>query len=107
MREKLASGETISLNSDAKIDSNWYLNYLAKDMFYFFSVRKTGFGTLDGISEIIYLCPNGFDRMEWEIENMRYRNPRDNAQNGAPLMSNEELAKREENIRQKEYKYYV
>ena len=105
VREKLASGEAISLNPDAKVDYAWYLNYLAKDMFYFFSVRKTGFGTLDGISEIIYLCPNGFDRMEWEIENMRYRNPRDNAQNGAPLMSNEELAKREENIRQKEYKY--
>ena len=33
LREKLASGETINLNSDAKIGSNWYLNYLAKDMF--------------------------------------------------------------------------
>ncbi|MDR2698008.1 MAG: transglutaminase-like domain-containing protein, partial [Holophagales bacterium] len=99
IRDMIAQGSKINLNQDSKIDYSQYLNYMAKDMFYFNSSRKTGFGTFSGPIELIYFCPDGFDLADWRVKNARFRNTFDN-----PL-SAEELAKREENMRQAKYIY--
>jgi hypothetical protein len=96
-REGIAQGSKLKLNQDSKISYVEYVNYMAKDMFYFNSATKTSFGTFSGQYERAYLCPGSFDLKDWRIKNMRFRNTL-----GSPL-SDEELAKREERIMQQKY----
>jgi len=98
LRNKIASNKTINLNSDSKRDYDDYISYLAKDMFYFVSSRKTGFGTFSGSPELIYLCPVDFDLVDWRVKNTRYRGSVDNTQA-------EVMVRSEENIRQMKYVY--
>jgi len=96
-REAIAQGSNLKLNQDSKISYVEYVNYMAKDMFYFNSATKTSFGTFSsGQFEIAYLCPGSFDLRDWEMKNMRFR-----ALGNSP--SEEELMKREEQIRQQRY----
>jgi hypothetical protein len=79
-----------------------YINYLAKDMFYFTSPQKTEFGILGILGksiEEIYFCPEGFNLNAWKTANLLYRNSFDNS------MSKELLVGQERNLRQTKYKY--
>ena len=96
LRNGIADGEFSALNPDAKIDYMEYVNYLAKDLYYFLSIQKTSFGAFSGSNQLIYLCPNGFDLVDWKIRNMRFRNSFNN-------QTENDLAKREEAIRQEKY----
>jgi len=95
-RETIAQGSKLKLNQDSKISYVEYVNYMAKDMFYFNSATKTSFGTFSGQFEIAYLCPGSFDIRDWKMKNMRFR-----ALGSSP--SEEELIRREEQIRQQKY----
>jgi hypothetical protein len=98
-RSMIAQGTEMKLNKGSKIDYIQYLNYMAKDMFYFNCSQKTGFGTFSGQFELIHLCPSDFDLVEWKVKNLRYRNALDNP------ISAEEQARREENIRRQQYRF--
>ena len=63
IRGSLARGGEMTLNPGARANEylDWYLNYLAKDMFYFESIQDTRFGMLSNKNVSIFLCPAQFD----------------------------------------------
>lgn len=101
IREGIISSSPLLLNKDAhyngaviaESETGGYLEYLAKDMFYFYC-RETQQVGRDDANRIIYLCPDGLDVTEWEIANLRYRQ----VSNPDP-MSSEDLRAREQELR--------
>jgi hypothetical protein len=65
LREALAQGRELALNPESKANYDWYRDYLAKDMFYFESLKDTGFGALDHACVSVQLCPAAFDLAAW------------------------------------------
>jgi hypothetical protein len=108
-RKAIASAQSISLNQDAKHTYIGYLNYMAKDMCWFYSNKKSAFGAFGGQRDTIYLCPADFDLNEWSAKNMRYRNSMLKAMKNEELsrlaLSDEELATREDDIRKEKYTF--
>jgi hypothetical protein len=104
VRERLVNGKVLRINRDAKRkDEIGYINYIAKNMFYFFSVKDTYYGVFDNDRSIVYLCPKDFDLVKWLIENLHFRNPVIQLRSfGFDGLSKDELAKRENSIRQQQ-----
>lgn len=89
IRQKLAAGEIMKINTQSEIGNSNYTDYLSKDMFYFYSARTTKYGAFDERVDPIYLCPTGFDVMERNIANSFYRNSW-----GTKQLTNDEVSRR-------------
>jgi len=72
IRDALARGGELAINPEAvgknKSLLKWYLEYLAKDMFRFESIRDARFGMLDHERVSIHLCPARFDLAAWQAK---------------------------------------
>jgi len=95
--KRFVNGKTLCLNPDAKIDYNYYVRYMAKDMFYFHSFVKTNFGAFgEESTKVCSLCPKNFDIIDWALKNQLYR-----ARSMGKTFSDEEIAQIEEKIRER------
>ena len=103
IRNKIAAGEDMVLNQNAKIEYINYYNYIAKDIFYFECARETMFGTFiksEQPPDIVYLCPKDYNLTDNIVQRAFYWNTAyDN-----PLMA-EQASLREAEIRNAEYTF--
>jgi len=98
VRERMVSGGTLRTNRDAKNEEMGYITYMAKDMFFFLSVKDTYYGGFDEDRTVVYLCPQGFDPTEWQVENMYFRSSL-----FARQTKKDELAEKENAIRRQQH----
>jgi len=100
IRQMLADKEPMHINSNAKTDYMSYVNYLAKNMFFFGSVQTTKFGVFDENREgnpMIAFCPVGFDLTEWGITNLHFVTT-----HGYVSLTNEAIAQQEAAFRERD-----
>jgi len=97
VRERMVNGKVLRINKDAKRGEMGYITYMAKDMFYFLSIKDTYYGAFDSDRTSVYLCPKNFDLTEWQVENMYFRSSLFDR-----LTKQDELAEKENAIRQRQ-----
>lgn len=79
IRDAIRRGDEIYCNKDAHYngvpepDLDYYIHYLAKNFFHFYSYENEGYRSYMR-GALVYLCPAGFDATEWEIANREFRN---------------------------------
>jgi len=65
LRQRLAGRVTLRLNAESKIEAKYYLDYMAKDMYYFNRSRSTKYGIIAGNkAEWVFLLPAGYEPHE-------------------------------------------
>jgi hypothetical protein len=61
LRQRLADSATLHQNDESRMKEKSYLDYLAKDMYYFSRARHMEYGMLDEGVQWVYLCPAGYE----------------------------------------------
>jgi len=64
LRQKLTEGAALRQNNESRMKEKSYLDYLAKDMYYFNRAREVRYGQVEHSMYRINLCPSGFDLCE-------------------------------------------
>jgi hypothetical protein len=61
LRRKLAEGTPLRPNDESRMSEKSYLNYLAKDMYYFTRAEDVHYGVIPDSALRIHLCPDGYE----------------------------------------------
>ena len=60
-RQKLAERIPLRLNDEITWNGDGYLDYMAKDLFYFWRKQEMHYGALHAGTQRVYLCPAGYE----------------------------------------------
>jgi hypothetical protein len=61
LRQSLADGATLHQNDESLMKEKSYLDYLAKDMYYFTRAEDVRYGVIPDSALRIHLCPDGYE----------------------------------------------
>jgi transglutaminase-like putative cysteine protease len=61
IRKNLAGNVSMRLNEGVTWNGGGYLDYMAKDMYYFYRYQDMRYGILQEKAQVYYLCPTGYN----------------------------------------------